>query len=125
MDDMPAHHPADTARSQLRGRLRDAMSARDRQTVSALRSAIGAIDNAEAVAIDPAANAGAIEQAASTNEAARRELSAGQVIAVLQAEVDERRTAATEYDDVKRPEHAERLRGEADAIASALAAYSS
>ena len=104
-------------RTELRAALRTALRARDRTTTQALRSAISAVDNAEAVPTD--ARAGAIEAAAvgvGATEADRRHLSTTDLRAVLQAEVDERHAAADECATAA-PETAERLRAEAAVIA--------
>ena len=42
------------------------------------------------------------------------------VRAVVAAEVEQRRTAAREYADLGRPDHAERLQAEADVLAAHL-----
>ena len=107
-----------TIRDRLRDDLKPAMRERDMTRVRALRSALGAIDNAEAV--PTTARAGAIEDASvgvGSTEAARHELSAQDVRDVLQQEVDEREAAATESDD-RAPDWAARLRAEAAVIAA-------
>ncbi|WP_157063463.1 hypothetical protein [Luteipulveratus mongoliensis] len=123
---MPATHPADAARTQLRAGLRDAMVARDRTAATALRGAIAAIDNAEAV---PASSAAvALEAvpvtAAGANDVPRRDLSGTEVRDILQAEIDERQAAATEYDGLH-PDRAAQIRAEAEAIEQVLVAYNS
>jgi Uncharacterized conserved protein len=105
-------------RDVLRADLKTALRARDRTSMSALRSALSAVDNAESVPTD--ARAGAIEDASvgvGTTEATRRELSAADLRGILQQEVDERETAATEYDR-QAPERAEQLRAEAAVVAA-------
>lgn len=81
-----------TTDSPLRARLRTALlqarRARDAETVSALRVALSALENAEAVPV--AATAGAIEQApvgAGATEAPRRALSDADELAVLDEEI--------------------------------------
>lgn len=111
-------NPATIIRDRIRNDLKTAMRARDMERVRALRSTLGAIDNAEAV--PTTARAGAIEDAsvgAGSTEAARRELSVTEVRNVIEQEVDERETAANECAE-RAPEWAERLRAEAAVIAA-------
>lgn len=107
-----------TIRDRIRADLLPAMREREESRVRALRSALGAIDNAEAT--PTTAQAGAIEDASvgvGSTEAARQELSAADLRRVLQAEVDERETAAAEC-ATSAPDWAQRLRDEAAVIAS-------
>ncbi len=109
---------ATAIRDRIRGDLKPAMRDRDMTRVRALRSALGAIDNAEAV--PSTARAGAIEDASvgvGSTEATRHELSAADVLAVLQQEVDERFAAADECDR-QAPQRAQEMRAEAAAIAA-------
>lgn len=85
-----------TVRDLLRAELRTAMRARDRATVSTMRSTLAAIDNAEAVPVQGHV-AGAIEDAPvgpGSAEADRRPLSEDDMRAVVRAEVTEQRAAA-------------------------------
>jgi len=88
--------------ARLRHGLPRALKARDRAAVAALRSAIAAIDNAQAVpAPAPPRSGGVIAGAASglrAGDAPRRELSEGDVVAIVAAEVADRRAAAADYD---------------------------
>ncbi|MRH90942.1 hypothetical protein GFY24_26470 [Nocardia sp. SYP-A9097] len=110
-------------RDRLRAALPVAMKARDRSATAALRSALGAIDNAEAVDASDV-RAGAIESAAvglGTAERARRILTEADIESIVQSEVDDRRTAATEYDALSGgADRAASLRTEADALAAHL-----
>jgi uncharacterized protein YqeY len=100
--------PAQAVRTNLRRALATALRAKDTEVVSALRTAIAAIDDAEAV--DPAAyDAGA-------TEVARRRLSEDDVRAVLQGHVDGFLTEADGYDALGRQDAADRLRRQADAM---------
>lgn len=115
-------HP--DVRTRLRTGLREAMRARDAATVSAIRSALAALDNAEAVPVaghNAVSAEGAHVASAAIGvgaaEAERAELSDAEVADILQREVDERRTAAREYSDAGRAEAAERLEAEAAALA--------
>jgi uncharacterized protein len=104
-------------RTELRAALKSALRARDRTSTQALRSAIAAIDNAEAV--PTTARAGAIEAAVGrgATEAERRQLTERELRAILQAEVNERHAAAEEC-AAAAPATAERLRSEAAVIAA-------
>ncbi|MFD7933958.1 hypothetical protein ACFV4T_05375 [Streptomyces sp. NPDC059755] len=93
------------------------MRARDKAAVSALRTTLAALDNAEAVPVGEAELRGsALEQSpvgAGATEAARCELSEQGVLAVVRAEADERLAAAAQ---LTAPAHAARaalLRAEA------------
>ncbi|MEV0244855.1 hypothetical protein AB0I06_33795 [Streptomyces sp. NPDC050674] len=93
------------------------MRARDRAAVSALRSALAALDNAEAVAPDDSApRAGALEQSpvgAGATEAARRELGERDVLDIVRAEATERLEAAAQLTAPAHADRAGRLRAEA------------
>jgi uncharacterized protein len=110
----------------MRRALTVAMKARDQRAVTALRSALAAIDNAEAVdtATGPPGEGrpaveGKIAGAAvgvGAAEAARRTLTPAQTGAIVRAEVDERQTTADAYERAGQPHHAERLRAEAEVL---------
>lgn len=110
-------------RTRLRRDLIIAMKARDDVAVVALRSAIAAIDNAEAVDVCEASRhdessehiAGASAGVGSA-EAERRVLSDADVRAVVRAQADERSQAAQEYEELGRDKIAERLRREAQLL---------
>lgn len=94
------------------------MKARDRAAVAAIRSALAAIDNAEAVdpAHAPRPGSTVIAGAAvglHAGEVPRLELSGEQVVALVEAEAVERMAAARHYDELGRPDEAARLRAEA------------
>ena len=118
-----------TVRDRLRGGLREAMKARDPVAVAALRSALAAIDNAEAVdgaqAPPPAVGhpylAGTVAGLRGA-EVERRSLAEAQVEGIVRAEVTARQAAARDYEDAGRHERAERLRGEAGVLLAYLGA---
>jgi uncharacterized protein YqeY len=90
-------------RARLRDRLTDARRARDADLAGALRSAIAALENAEAVAGDPGPTdvtshevAGAVAGLGST-EADRRELDASAERTLVEREITELVTAAEQY----------------------------
>ena len=106
-------------RARLASALHPAMRARDAAAVSALRSAIAAIGNAEAVPVDTVPAAGAVEHARvghGAADAARRELSEVEVREVVEGEVASRVAAADHLDEVGRPDEAARLRTEVDVL---------
>lgn len=124
-------------RTQLQRALREALKARETVAASALRSALAAIGNAEAVlprrGPGPAAGsahvAGAVE-GLGAGEAERRllteadlgEIIRGEIIRaeIIRAEITERKAAAGQYDQAGHPDRAARLRHEADVLASAV-----
>jgi uncharacterized protein len=134
-------------RSRLQTALREAMKARDSAAASALRSALGAIGNAEAIPPSAIGNAEAIPPSAIGNaeaipvpgavrpgdhqhiagsagslgagEAERRILTEEDVAGIVQAEVTQRLVAASQYEAAGYGDRASRLRREAEVIASA------
>jgi uncharacterized protein len=118
--------PADDLRAQLRAALTAAMKARDTDAVTALRTTLGAIANAEAV--DRAERSttpvdGPIAGAATglgATEVARRQLTDEDVAAIVLAQATEREDAAAGYERAARHDHAERLRAEAAVLRRAL-----
>ena len=94
-----------TIRERLRAELKVAMQTRDKASTGAIRSALGAIDNAEAIDATVATDridgdariAGAVAGAGST-EMRRRTLTDDEVADVLRAEIGDRLDAAAEYD---------------------------
>ncbi len=112
----------------LRGRmataLTDAMRARDRVAVAALRSALSAVANAEAVAIDTMPRAGAAEASAvgaGAADAPRRELTEPDVRAVVAAELAEHERASAHLGDAGRPDEAQRVAAQAAVLRELLA----
>jgi uncharacterized protein YqeY len=104
----------------MRDALPEAMRARDRAAVSALRATLAALDNAEAVPLDEmdetAPRAAALEASpvgAGATEAARRELSEEEMVDVVRAEAAERLEAAAHLTAPAHADRAERLRTEA------------
>ena len=112
-------------RSRLRDALLAARKGRDAARVSALRSALSAIDNAETpddVAVYASASptiAGAVSGLGAA-EVARRELSDSQIRDLLRAEVDERLTAARQVTAGGHAERAATLLAEAAVLADML-----
>ncbi|WRZ26716.1 GatB/YqeY domain-containing protein [Streptomyces phaeochromogenes] len=106
-----------SVRLRMRQALPEAMRARDKAAVSALRSTLAALDNAEAAPVDEAELRGvALEQSpvgAGATEAARCELSERGVVDVVRAEAAERLEAAEQLTAPAHADRAARLRAEA------------
>lgn len=118
---------ARTVRDRLRAALPDAMKARDSVAVAALRSVLGAIDNAEAVdaarapqpGVGHARLAGTVGGLRAT-EVARRRLTAAEMDEVVRAEVADRHAAVRDFERAGHRVHAERLRREAAVLSCYL-----
>ena len=115
--------PAETLRSRLRYDLRAAMKAQERDEMSALRSLIAAIDNAEAAdeaspVLPPSSEhvAGGVV-GLGAGEAERRRLSERDLQRVIEAELWERDAQAERLTLLGRVDDASRLRVEADVMA--------
>ncbi|NNH72726.1 hypothetical protein HLB23_23155 [Nocardia uniformis] len=112
-------------RDRMRTALSAAIKARDRRAASALRSALAAIDNAESVDVTDT-RAGAIEASAvgpGAAEVTRRDLTETDIERIVRAEIDERHSAATDYERAGYPDRAADLRAEADALLPHLSAH--
>ena len=114
-------------RARLRLALTGALRARDISAVSALRSALSAVSNAEAVDPGPATAgpgstyvAGAAVGVGAT-EARRRSLSTAETEQIVRAEAGERQRAAREYERAGHADQADRLRREARVLMSVVA----
>ena len=117
--------------ARLRAALTAALGSGDRAAAAAVRSALSAVGNAEA--IDTAAQAGPAGLATASSEhfagaraglgageVPRKRLSAADVMQIVLAEIAERQSAAVEYDRLGHASRAERLRREADVLAAVL-----
>jgi len=130
---MSTPSPAGSVRSRLQAALRTAMKERDTVASSALRSALSAIANAEAVSL-PAASSGPPARSAAQSsphfagavaglgaaEVSRREVTEDEAAAIAATEAADRRAAARDYQAAGHADHADRLRREAQAIEAAL-----
>jgi hypothetical protein len=126
---VPMSTPA-TIRSALERALRAAMKAKDTVAVSALRSALAAIANAEAVPLPAAPESEAVLAAsrhvaggvpgAGATDAERRRLTEEDMARVVRDEICERQAAAGQYRAAGHADRAERLLREASAIQAAL-----
>ncbi|MFD4557712.1 hypothetical protein ACFWP5_25880 [Streptomyces sp. NPDC058469] len=96
------------------------MRAGDKAAVSALRTTLAALDNAEAVSVEETQLRGlALEQSpvgAGATEVARRELSEHSVVEMVKAEAAERLDAAAQLTAPAHAQRAARLRAEADVL---------
>lgn len=112
-------------REVLRGALLAARKGRDATRVSALRSALSAIDNAETpdgVHLDAQASgtiAGGVVGLGAA-EVARRELSDAQIRDLLRREVEERLSAADQFTAGGLADRASQLRAEAAVLTGVL-----
>jgi len=123
----PGH---DTGRNALRHALRRdlamAMKAREPDAVAALRAAIAAIDNAEAVPAPEARQAATSSHIAGARaglgaaEAARRDLSDSDQRAVLREQITGYTTEADRYEALGQPAAAARLRAQAHLLSAYL-----
>lgn len=122
---MTARDPA-ALRSALRTDLVTAMKAREAEVVSALRSAIAAIDNAEAIEVEDATLVASSDHVAGasvgagSSEAERRVLTLDDIRAVLRAEIEGRIADADQYDAHNRSDAADQLRREAATLTTYL-----
>jgi hypothetical protein len=125
MTPVPPSEPltdAQSMRNALRRDLVVAIKARDGDTTAALRTAMAAIDNSEAVDAQshPAPSGGAhIAGAASgvgSTEEIRRELTASELHAILQDQITEHIDEAERYDALDQAAAARRLRSRADVL---------
>jgi uncharacterized protein YqeY len=113
-------------RDRLRRALAEAMRRRDRVAIVALRSALAAIDNAEAADAATAPRPAAGRHFAGTvaglgaGEGDRRRLTETGVQAVVRAEVADRMAAADRYQRSGHPDRADRLRAEATVLSGHL-----
>jgi uncharacterized protein YqeY len=128
---MSTPSPALSVWSRLQVALRAAMKERDIVAMSALRSALGAIANAEAVSLPeasarpPAAPSENVPIAGGVAglggaEVSRRVLTEDEAAAIAAAEAADRRAAARDYQAAGHADRASRLLREAQAIEAAL-----
>ena len=111
-------------RDRMAVALTTAMKGRDRVAVTALRSALARVSNAEAVPVDTMPAAGAVEEArlgAGAADAPRRELTEADVRLVVGAEVAEHDRAAQHLLAVGRTDDAVRVTAGADVLRALLA----
>jgi uncharacterized protein len=112
--------------ARLQAALRVALKQRDAAAVSALRSALAAIGNAEALPA-PATHRGGGDQYVAGSigglgsaEVSRRVLTEAEIAGIMTTEIAERRAEADRYEQAGHADRAGRLRREADALAAAV-----
>ena len=111
-------------RVALREALPGAMRAGDGPARTAIRSALAAIENAEAAGVEPGeldSLIGSPQVAGATAgvgaaEALRHELSESEILEIVSAERDERLQSAADYRRLGKDDEAERLEAEAAAL---------
>jgi len=103
------------------------MKDRDTLAIEVLRTVLGAIDNAEAVAPPATATSGSSEgriagarRGVGAGDVARRDLSEGDVRAIVRAEVRDLRSSAEQYRGLEQHAEAARLRAQADLLEAHL-----
>lgn len=117
---------AEALRATLRRDLTAAMKARDADAVAVLRTAIAAIDNAEAVAAPQAgpparsAHIAGARVGLGAAEAARRQLTSDELHAILRGQLAEYIGEADRYADHGQHAAAERLREQASLLSRYL-----
>jgi len=99
------------------------MKAHDRAAITAIRSALSAIANAEAVDVShaPKPQRGPIAHAVNgvrAGEVTRRQLSEADIMEIVSGEVVARIAAADEYETIGQTREAARLRTEADSLST-------
>jgi uncharacterized protein len=117
-------------RERLRSALPGAIKSRDAIAVAALRSALAAIENGEAV--DASRTPAPVEHpdiaggvvGLGAGEVARRQLTPTQMEQIVRGEVADRQAAERDYRQAGQREVAERLRGEAEVLLSYLSGAS-
>jgi hypothetical protein len=125
---------AQALRAALRHGLATALKARDRDALAALRTAIAAIDNAQAVPAPGTSAPGTTAQGtaaqgtgariagarsgAGSTEAPRRQLGPGEVRDILLGQIAEHASEAGRYDALGQGDAAERLRRQARTLAA-------
>jgi uncharacterized protein YqeY len=112
-------------RSRLRQSLVVALKARDPIAVAALRSVLGANDNAEVADLShaPAIQQGVIAggvRGLGAGEVPRRELSEAQIVEIILAEIAEWQAVATAVEHAGGHDHATRLRAETAVLTAFL-----
>ncbi|MGH3164569.1 MAG: hypothetical protein ACRDN0_01585 [Trebonia sp.] len=113
-------------RAALRAGLATALKARDRDALAALRTAIAAIDNAEAVPVpdtgEPVTSAhiAGARSGPGSAEAARRRLTAGELHDILRGQIAEQTSEADRYDALGQSAAGERLRRQSRTLAAYL-----
>jgi len=108
---------AETLRTQLRAHLKLAMQARNGVETRVLRLLVAAIDNAQAVALNPDDRSGGLNRFGDGSvEVVRASLSEVDLQTLLIGEIDTRARAAGEFRALGRHEQADLLSEEAEVV---------
>jgi uncharacterized protein len=107
-------------RAEMRTDLTAALKVRDRVATAALRSALAAIENAEAVPAEPGADGGGVATAPGATDVERRRLTDADLRVIVETEVQERSVAARQYQELGRSDLAEQARAEAEVLGGYL-----
>jgi uncharacterized protein len=111
---------------RLQAALRVALKHRDTAAVSALRSALAAIGNAETLPAPASQRSGGDQYVAGSvaglgaAEASPRVLTEAEIARLVSTEIAERRVVAARYELAGHPDRADRLRREADVLAAVV-----
>lgn len=108
-------------REVLRRHLRERMVARDRPAVQAIRSAVAAIENAEAQPTDGSSATEQLLGASASTDVARRLVSEQEARAVVVAEIAELDAAAREHRSIGRSDSAATIEQQAGLLRQILA----
>lgn len=101
-----------TLRESLKKGLLAAMKEKNLEAVAALRTALAAIDNGEAV--EPVSQSAPIVNRSA--DVPRKVLSEDDMLAIVRREATELRQAAVQYDSIGQPKRAEELRRKLKAL---------
>lgn len=99
-----------SVRETLKRDLKQAMKERNKASASTIKSALAAIDNAEAVPIEDTDPSAPLGTAGLARDVPRRDLTDADIAAILHAEAEELRTALAEYESYGRTDNAEEMR---------------
>lgn len=94
--------------NRMKTDLKEAMKQRQKETVTALRTVLAAIANAEAVAVDTSF----VPMVGKTNDVPRKALTVDDVQQILKAKISERSIAVAEYEGLGQNDAAAELRAE-------------
>lgn len=112
----------DEWKTLLRAKLRAALGAKDKPTLTVLREALAAIENAEAPPITAATSTGGpLAGGLGAGEVERLTLTPSAALAIIEREIAERREAAVEYERLDRHADAAALSAQADVLAAIAA----
>lgn len=99
-----------SVRETLKQDLKLAMKERNKASASTIKSALAAIDNAEAVPVEDTVPSAPLGTAGLARDVPRRDLTDDDVATILHAEAQELRTALAEYESLGHVDTAEEMR---------------